>query len=388
VGVARFSNHLPVQISFGVGVVAELADLAASLGARRPAVIADPIVLELASVISALDGVRDGSDTLTVIPVDRGEPTIDSVDSTAARLKQAEADLIIAIGGGSAMDTAKGARLLLNNEGSITTYTWPGEPAPIAPPSTPLVTIPTTAGTGSEVTGGVVMTNPRTNLKVAAPSPVNRAEYCLVDPELTLSLPAEPTLWGGLDALGQAIGSVVASVHTPVGDALGLEAIRLVSRALPKVMQNLSDLDARADVSCAALLAGLAMNVSEAGTEHSLAHPLGSLHHLPHGLTVGLMLVESMQHDAQFVADTFERIADALGAPTDGTNDGSRAVEAVRRLVGRLALPTLRECGITESDLPALVESAQAGWIPVEPGPWTSTDIRQAYDRAFAVSDR
>lgn len=383
-----FSNHLPVRVRFGSGVLSELSELCQQLGVRRPVIVADPVVLDLTPVRNALATLRAQSDTLSILSIPSGEPTTTSIDDIGRQLRELDADLVIAIGGGSAMDTGKGARVLLQNSGSITEYSWPGTPKAIAAPTVALITVPTTAGTGSEVTGGVVMTDPTTQLKVAAPSPHNRAEYCFVDPDVTASLPLEPTLWGGLDALGQAIGSVVASAHTPVGDALGLEAITLLTAALPRVLADLGDAKSRNEVACGALLAGMAMNVAEAGTDHSLAHPLGSLHHLPHGLTVGLMLVESMQHDAQFVPARFERVADAMGAPRNDAGDGSRAISAVRNLLRTARCPTLGECGIRAQDVPALVASAQAGWIPVEPGPWSVEDIRAAYDRALAITLR
>lgn len=385
--VPHFTNHLPVRIEFGAGSVAHLEDIAQEIGAHRVAVIGDPVVLGLPNVRSILVALA-GRGSVEEISVAPGEPTIESVDAVGAQLRAFDPDLVVAIGGGSALDTGKGARALLKNPGSIALYSWPGDPQPLVEPDIPLVTVPTTSGTGSEVTGGVVMTDTAKAAKVAAPSPLNRAQYCLVDPQLTLGLPPGPTLWGGLDALGQAIGSVIAKVHTPVGDGVGLEAIRLTRSALPKVLADPSDIDARSDMACAALLAGLAMNVSESGTEHSLAHPLGSIHHLPHGLTVGLMLAESMDHDRQYEPERFERIADAMGAPPSGTSDGSRAVAAVREFLAEVGCPTLTGSGVTESDIDALVTCAIEGWIPVEPGPWSADDVRSAYQRALAITTR
>jgi alcohol dehydrogenase len=232
------------------------------------------------------------------------------------------------------------------------------------------------------------MTDPDNGMKVAAPSPANRANYCLVDPRLTVSLPHGPTLWGGLDALGQAIGSVVCAANTPIGDALGLEAIRLAVAALPAVLSDPTNIDARASMSCAALLAGLAMNVSEAGTEHSLAHALGTVMKLPHGLTVGAMLLESMEHDRQYAPARFERVADAMGAPQDGSTDGSRALRAVEAFLAGVNCPTFADLGVTPEQLPELAALARAGWIPVEPGPWTDDDILSAFTRALARASR
>ncbi len=383
-GINDFRNHLPVQIDFGVGSLARVAQAVTSTGAHHPVVISEPVVLDLAVVRELLADLQRVRAPARVVSVEPGEPTLGSVDQLGARLQEGRLDVIVAIGGGSVLDSAKGARMLLENEGPISRYVWPGAPEPIRPPAVPLVTVPTTSGSGSEVTGGIVMTDPAALMKVAAPSPSNRAQYCFVDPRLTLSLPAQQTLWGGLDALGQAIGSVIAKVHTPVGDGLGLEAIRMAVAALPVVLRDPEDLAARSAMSCAALLAGLAMNVSEAGTEHSLAHPLGSRFRIPHGLSVGLMLAESIGHDRHYVPERFERVADAMGEPADGTRDGSRAVRAVRRLLAATRCPTLRECGVSEGDIESLVDCAQSGWVPVEPGPWGRDDISRAYLDALA----
>ena len=382
--VSAFNNLLPVNISFGIGTLDTLLDIIDREQAQTLVVVSDAIIIELPEVQSVLGAAKAAGRMVHVTLVPPGEPTIDSVDAIGGQFREIQPDLVIAIGGGSVLDSAKGGRLLLANPGSIRTYSWPGTPAPIVAGPTKLVTIPTTSGTGSEVTGGVVMTDPNNNMKVAAPSPNNRANYCLVDPSLTVKLPAGPTLWGGLDALGQAIGSVVCAAHTPVGDALGLEAIRLATAALPVVLANPADLDARASMSCAALLAGMAMNVSEAGTEHSLAHAVGSLMKLPHGLTVGVMLLESMQHDRQYVPHKFERVADAMGAPQDGTNDGTRALRAVEEFLAAVNCPTLAELNVTDNHIPELAALARAGWIPVEPGPWTDDDITTAFTRAVA----
>ena len=225
---------------------------------------------------------------------------------------------MIAIGGGSALDTAKGARLVAGAGGSIRRFAWPGQPEPIPTPQVPLVTVPTTAGTGSEVTGGIVMIDRARELKCGAASPANRAQDCLVDPQLTHTLPPRPTLYGGLDVLAQAIGAIVTVTRTPVADALAAEALRLVRDALPAVVADGGDAAARNRMACASLLAGFAMNLSEAGSDHSLGHALGVRHGTPHGLSVGVMLAEAMEHDRRAVPERFERIADALGAHPSG----------------------------------------------------------------------
>jgi alcohol dehydrogenase len=382
----RFANHLPVRIRFGDGVIAELAATLAAEGVRRPFIVLDAHVAMLGPVQAAIAALAvDGVDTYVAHP---GEPTIERVEALAAELAATGADGLVAIGGGSVLDLAKGARLVASHGGPLTRFTWPGSPEPIGPIAMPLVLAPTTAGTGSEVTGGVVVIDPARRLKVAAPSPHNRASWALVDPELTHGLPREPTIHGGVDALAQCLAPTVTVTRTPVGDGIGLEGTRIAARALPAVAADPNDAAARSAMACASLLGGLAMNVSEAGTEHSLAHPLGALLHLPHGLTVGLMLAESMEHDRRYVPERMERIADALGEPDDGSRDGTRAVRSVQRVLAAIGLPTLRDVGVTEEHLDDLVDATLAAWIPVEPGPWTRADVRAAYGRALALERR
>jgi alcohol dehydrogenase len=173
-----------------------------------------------------------------------------------------------------------------------------------------------------------------------------------------------------------------------VGDAIGLEAVRLAARALPPVVANRGDIDARSEMSCASLLAGLAMNISECGAEHWLAHPLGTALGIPHGLSVGLVLAESMEIDRQAAPQRFERVADAMAEPDDGSADGSRAVRAVGRLLRGVGLPTAEGVGLREDMIDELVDSALAFWPSTPPHDWTPDDVRGAYQAALALGPR
>jgi choline dehydrogenase len=352
VGIEPFTNHLPVRISFGSGRFAELDGILDQLGAQRPIAFVDPALRDAGSVVSRLPPSVD------ISFVRPGEPTTSSIDAAGAHVTDTRPDAIVAIGGGSTLDTAKGARLVSQSHRSIRAYGWPVEDRPVPPLRTPLITVPTTAGTGSEVTGGAVFIDEEIGIKLAAVGPHNRAYACIVDPELTYTLPRGPTLSGGLDVLAQAIGPIIAKTHTPVGDGLAFEALRLVPRALTAVVFDGSDAGARSEMACASLLAGLAMNVSEAGTDHSLGHALGAVLKIPHGLSVGLMLPEAMEHERRYVPERFERIADALGVPPTKDADGSRAVEAVRHFLTSVNCPTLRELGGDEAHLDALVDAS------------------------------
>jgi alcohol dehydrogenase len=223
--------------------------------------------------------------------------------------------------------------------------------------------------------------------KISGANPLNRADWALVDPVLTHALPPAPTLYTAADALAQALAAVVVSVRTPIGDAVGLEATRICGQAMRAVARE-PDAAARNQMALGSMMAGLAMNISEAGTEHALGEPLGTLYHLPHGLTIGLVLAETMDVDRRAVPDRFERVADALGAPADGTADGSRAVRAVRAILAETAFPTMRQAGVRAEDVEQLARRAREAWIPVEPAPWSDDDIAGVYRAGLAIQAR
>ena len=189
--------------------------------------------------------------------------------------------------------------------------------------------------------------------------------------------------------LFRSLAAVVVKVRTPIGNAIGLEGTRLAAEALPTAVADGSDRAARAQMACASLMGGLAMNISDCGSEHSIAQAIGGQLHIPHGLTIGLVLAETMDHDRKAVPELFERIADALGEPDDGSGDGSRAVRGVRRILKEIDFPTLRSVGVTEEHLDGLAEAALEDYfISVAPAPWSKDDVVVAYRAALAIESR
>jgi len=384
VTVAPFRNHLPVKIRFGEGVAADLSTVLAEESATRPLVVIDAGLEELVAEVAAALAPVAGAERFEKAP---GEPTVTLVEEAAAKLSETGCDAVVAIGGGSAMDTAKAARLV-SGQGERYLRFARGEVA-YTQPAIPLVCVPTTAGTGSEVSVGAVIINDTTHTKAGIASPLLRAQHALVDPVLTWGLPPSITAMTGIDALAQAIAGVVVKVATPVGDGVALEATRLAGGALARAVRDGSDRDARSDMACASLLAGLAMNISDCGAEHSLGQAIGGMFGLPHGLTIALVLAETMDRDRRFVPERFERIADALGEPDDGSGDGSRAVRAVTRILSELEFDTLAAVGVRDEHLDELTEKALADYfISVAPEPWSADDVRAAYAQGLALGAR
>jgi choline dehydrogenase len=382
--IPAFRNHLPVKIRFGAGCSGDLAQVLGDEDVHRPLIVIDAGLADMVpGVAAALASLPDA----LLYEKAPGEPTVSLVEAVAAELVESGCDSVVAIGGGSAIDTAKGARLVAGQGGPYMRFAR-GEAA-YEIPTLPLVCIPTTAGTGSEVSGGAVITDEATHTKAGIASPLLRAQHALVDPELTHGLPPRMTAYTGIDALAQAIAAMVVTVRTPIGDGIALESIRLAGDALPKVVANGADAEARSAMACSSLMAGLCMNISDCGSEHSLGQALGGLLGLPHGLTIGLVLAETMDRDRVHVPGQFERIADALGEPDDGSGDGSRAVTAVRRILKQLEFETLAAVGVTEGQLDELASRALADYfISVAPAPWTAEEVRAAYRKGLEIGDR
>jgi choline dehydrogenase len=380
--IAPFGNHLPVRIRFGPGVIGELSAVAEAEGATRAFVVVDEAVSTHAAVEQALAGLE-----VVRRPKPPGEPTVAEVEDVAMELDTTGTQLVVGIGGGSVMDTAKAARLVWSQ--GVPYRRFAAREVTFEEPRIPLVLCPTTAGTGSEVSGGAVITDEATHVKAGIASPLLRAQHALVDPELTYDLPAAPTAHAGIDALAQAIAAIVVTARTPIGNAIALESVRLGAVALPAVVRNGTDQNARSAMACASLLAGLAMNISDCGSEHSLAQAIGGRLGLPHGLTIGLVLAETMDHDRAAVPALFERIADALGEPDDGSGDGSRAVRGVRRILADIGFPTLAGAGVFERDLGELADAALDDYfITVAPAAWSRADAIGTYRNALALSGR
>ena len=315
------------------------------------------------------------------------EPTIEMVDTATAALRASGATAVVAVGGGSVIDTAKAARLCAQLDTTFAGFLADAPGFPV--PDVALVAVPTSAGTGSEVSGGSVVSDPVAGRKNGIANANLRAQYALVDPVLTCSMPPTLTANTGIDALAQAIAAIVAKVRTPIGDGIALEAVRMMTPALVAAYRDGSDMAARSGMSCGSMMAGLAMNISDCTAEHSLGQAIGGIRHVPHGLTIGLVLAETLERERAHVAGQLERVADAMGEPDDGSGDGSRAVRAVRRILAELDFPVLGSLGFVPDDLDQLADLALEDYfITMSPVPWTKDEVLTAFASALALEDR
>jgi alcohol dehydrogenase len=387
--VAPFHSQLPVKLAFGDGVIAELAGVLTGLGAGSALVVVEAPVVEHLSVVAALGAAEAAGVRLERVVKEAGEPTFQLADELAGRVRDAGHTAVVGIGGGSALDVAKAARIIADQGGDGRDFA-DGRLIPVLP-SIPLILCPTTSGTGSEVSGASVLTDVEADVKIGFGHPNMRAQHALVDPVLTHGLPAGPTAHSGVDAMAQAIGACTVSDSSPLSIAFGLEACHHVAHSLREAVAHGADADARRRLAAASLTAGLAMNLSDCAADHALGQALGSVKHLPHGLTVGLVLAETLEVSRVDCGERLERVADALGEPADGTADGSRAVRAVRGVLRDVGFPTLREVGVTEADVPPLVEAArtaQSFFLEIDCHEWTADEVEAAFRAALALESR
>jgi alcohol dehydrogenase len=387
--IPAFGNHLPVKVRFGDGIASTLPDVLAELGAEHVLLMVDEGIERFNPAAAVLLGALLGAPALTVTRFDKppAEPTIDMVDDATRALIGSGATAVVALGGGSVIDTAKAARLCAQIGGTFREFLAAPPTYPV--PEVALVAVPTSAGTGSEVSGGSVVTDPEAGRKNGIANANLRAQVALVDPLLTHSMPSTMTANTGIDALAQAIAAVVANVRTPIGDAIALEAVRLMTPALVAAYRDGTDAAARSAMSCGSMMAGLAMNISDCTAEHSLGQAIGGVKHVPHGLTIGLVLAETLERERAHVPELLERVADAMGEPDDGSGDGSRAVRAVRRILAELEFPVLGSLGFVDADLDELADLALADYfITMSPVPWTKDEVVGAFSSALAIGSR
>jgi alcohol dehydrogenase class IV len=387
--VPAFNNHLPVKVRFGDGTAAELVPILRGLGATSVLLLVDDGIAQFnpaaATVIDTLE--TEFGTSLARYDKPAGEPTIAMVDDATAALAGSGAQAVVALGGGSVIDTAKAARLCAQKGVSFAEFLAGDRTYP--EPTVALVALPTSAGTGSEVSGGAVISDPAAGRKAGIANALMRAQVAIVDPVLTHSMPPSMTAHTGIDALAQAIAAMVAKCRTPIGDGIALEAVRLAGESLVAAYRDGSDAVARNKMACAAMMAGLAMNISDCTAEHSLGQAIGGVKHVPHGLTIGLVVAETLDRERAYVPEALERVADALGEPRDGTSDGTRAVRAMRRILAELDFPVLSSLEFTDADIDHLADLAlEDFFITQAPEPWSKDEVVAAFAAALALKSR
>ncbi len=352
----RFEFATATRVIFGEGAAATLPELARRFG-TRPLVVTGASPDRSASLVSALS-----AETFAV----PGEPTVDLVREGARRVQNADCDVVISIGGGSVIDAGKAIATVATNGGEPMDFLEVvGKGCAIEVPPLPFLAVPTTAGTGSEVTRNAVLGSTEHGVKASLRSPMMLPRVALVDPELTYGLPPAVTAYTGLDALTQLVEPYVSVRANPLMDAICVDGIRHVAGALRRAYHNGTDRDARCDMALASLFGGLALANAGLGVVHGFAAPLGGSWKAPHGALCAALLPHGMAANVAALRarapqhPALERYT-AIARLLTGLNEASAedGIDWVRALCVELKVPPLRAWGITEADLPGVVEKA------------------------------
>jgi alcohol dehydrogenase class IV len=331
--------RMPPTVLAGPGAAGQVGEEAARLGGRRALLVADPGVVAGGSAARIEGLLRAAGLEVRVFSGVRPEPAVELMDAAAAAARREGAELVVGLGGGSALDCAKMIAALLANPGSVADYFGIGKIPRRGPP---LVLLPTTAGTGSEFTPIAIFTDAAAGLKKGVVSPHLIPDAAIVDPELTVSCPPAVTAATGMDALTHAIEAYTAVKATPLTDIYAAEAVRLAGGALRRAVAEGTDLAARTDMALASMMAGVALANAGVGAVHALAYPVGGRFGAPHGAANALLLPHVMERNLSGNFPKFARIARLLGEPVENLSDEAAAragAAAVRRLARDVNIP-------------------------------------------------
>jgi alcohol dehydrogenase class IV len=359
-----FEFHNPTRVVYGVGLASDFKAELDVLGVRKYFIVSDRIIHDMGLVSTVTNGIVSAGIDLTGEFVDVPQDAeIQAVKACAEKAKASGAEGLIAVGGGSVIDTAKATNILISEGGDLIRDHSGAHT--LTRPLKPLVVIPTTAGTGSEVTTVAVVFDAENRLKILFLDKFLLPSLAVLDPEMTRSMPPKLTASTAVDALTHAIEAYVGLQWSPVSDALAVGAVDLIFRNILKATENGDNLDARGALLVGANLAGIAFSHSMVGCVHSMAHTIGGLFRVPHGVACAILLPHGMEFNFEEAKEKFARLAPFMGEDVSelSVDDAARrAIEAVRRVTRTLSkkgiLPlTLREVGVSADDLPAVAEA-------------------------------
>ena len=354
----NFSVYQPTRIVFGDGAIGELPLELKKLGVERAVIVTDKILREKTDVVARVEkalGARLGGVYDGVIP-DTG---VEVIDDGARLAKERGCDGLVSVGGGSAIDTAKGMAIVMTEGGSIRDHQGASR---LSRRQTPHIAVPTTAGTGSEVSLYIVVKDARAHEKMHFMDDRIIPDAAILDPSVTLAMPAQLTAATGMDALTHAIEAYTSVNKNPIADGLALQAMKLIARHLPQAVAEPNNKVARGQMLVAANIAGLAFNSTGVGLVHAMAHVVGARHGVHHGTANAICLPHVIRFNADELGSCYRDVAEALGVDARDLGDemaGEAAAQAVAHLSARVKLPPrLRDVGVPETDLAACAEAS------------------------------
>lgn len=370
---------------FGAGSISEIVTEAKKRAFKKALVVTDPDLIKFNVAKNVTDLLEEAGLAYDIFSQVKANPTVKVVKAGIEAFKAAGADYLIAIGGGSSMDTAKAIGIIINNpeyadvtslEGAIDTKN----------PCVPIIAVPTTAGTAAEVTINYVITDEEKKRKFVCVDPHDIPVVAIIDAKMMSSMPKGLTASTGMDALTHAIKGYTTLGAWELTDMMHLKAIEIISRSLRKAVEN--DPQGREDMALGQYIAGMGFSNVGLGVVHGMAHPLGAFYDTPHGIANAVLLPYVMEYNAEYTGEKFKYIAEAMGIDTTGMSQAeyrAAAVNAVKQLSKDVGIPEkLHEIGVKEEDLQALSESAFADVCTGgNPRPCTVESILGIYKTAF-----
>jgi alcohol dehydrogenase len=371
------------RVVFGAGSLARLGELTRELGGKRVLLVTDPGLEAAGHPQRAVTSLREAGLEVFVFDEVEENPTTRHVEAGTAFARANAIDFLVAVGGGSAMDCAKGINFLLTNGGKIADYRGYGK---ATEPMLPSISVPTTAGTGSESQSYALIADEETHMKMACGDRKVAFHVAILDPEVTVTQPPKVTAVTGIDALSHAIESYVTAKRTLLSQSFAHAAFRLLETNLEIVLRDPANLEARGAMQLGANFAGTAIENSMLGACHACANPLTAHYGLTHGIAIGIMLPHVIRFNASAVGGLYADLVQEVGLLNgDRTAAGEILAERITSLMGATGLPTtLSACEISREILPVLAEEANQQWTArFNPRPVTQADLLHLYEAAL-----
>jgi len=376
---------LGASVRLGAGAVQEVGSFFKKAGSKKVFIATDKGVVKAGLVKSSLASLEKAQIGYEIFDEIEPNPSDRTVMAGAELFKKTGCQAVLGVGGGSALDAGKAIQVMAVHPGHVSEYFGVAAASKINQPKPYYIAVPTTSGTGSEVSRGCVITNAVTNTKsvVRAGLP----QLAVIDPEMTLSLPPFLTAATGMDALSHSVEACVSNAYNPICMALALEGIRLIGRSLKTAVQKGTDLEARLDMAVASMMGALAFQKG-LGAAHSLAHQLSTEAGIQHGVANSILLPHVMRFNLNEASRELSEIGRALGengASLSAAEAGERTCAAVTRLSREIGLPQrLRDVEVKESQIPLMAEKAMGDWChPFNPRPCRHADMEYLYKEAY-----
>jgi alcohol dehydrogenase class IV len=386
--IKNFEFRTPQRILYGLGCYKKIAELIKEMNAENILLVTGKKVIEMNYMKEIINSIKNMNINIEIFNEIPKEPEMNFVYNGLKIYEENDCELILAIGGGSIIDTAKGIALLATNDGSLRNYEGLEK---IPKPQAPLIAVPTTAGTGSEVTKFTVITDTERKRKMLIGSVNIIPKIAIVDPLLTISMSQDITMSTGMDALTHAIEAYISIKAQPITDLLAIEAIKLISKYLRRAWANGEDIEARDKVMLGSLLAGLAFSNSSVALVHGMARPLGAYFNIPHGLSNAILLPHVMEFTYISNPEKFMNIALFMNEKIERLSlieAAKLSVEAVKKICKDIKVPSLKDIGIKEEELnkfaQKMAEEAIASGSPANnPRKASIEEIIEIYKKAF-----